>query len=193
MDEIFPVGLIPLLHVPGPHPATAPTLVYELLRPLVRRRALESFGSVLVVGRGEDSLGAALERLVPTATVTTVDAAAVYDPAPGSADLVIAHDVLPSMQRDQQIELLGAVRTALHEGGYVLATVLGELVRPFVSAPQTLAGLETDGISDRDPAGEGTVQTRDYTLEAYSGVFEVLDYLKGGVASLNDLVVLRKT
>jgi hypothetical protein len=37
------------------------------------------------------------------------------------------------------------------------------------------------------------VQTRDYTLEAYSGVFEVLDYLKGGVASLNDLVVLRKT
>ncbi|PWU22094.1 MAG: hypothetical protein C5B48_10660 [Candidatus Rokuibacteriota bacterium] len=174
MDEIFPVGAVPLVHVPGPLGGTVPTLVYELLRPLVRRRALESFASVLVVEQGEAPVAEALAHLVPKASVTRLDADALAA-APDSADLVIAHDVLPSMSRDRQLAFLESARAALREGGHAVATVLGELV------------------AERDPARARTVQARDDTIEAFSRRLEVLDYVKGGVGGLHDLILLRKS
>jgi hypothetical protein len=199
MHEIFPIGVIPLLHVPSDERLTgegrweAATLVYQLLRPLVRRRALESFGAILELRGGGVPLGPALARLLPSATVTTVDSDDLGDAPPGSADLVIAHDVLPSLRRDQQLALLEAVRGALREGGFAAVTVQGELVRPFLTSPAILGDLDSERIADGDPAGEGTVQTRDYTVEAWSALFEVADYLTGGVGNLHDLVILRKT
>jgi hypothetical protein len=199
MQEIFPVGVIGLLHLPpderlaGDRRWEAATLVYQLLRPLVRRRPLESFGSILELRGGGVPLGPALARLVPGATVTTVYPGDPVDAPPGAADLVIAHDVLPSLPRDQQLTLLEAVRPALGEGGFAALTVQGELVRPFLSWPAILADLDSEGIADGDAASTGTVQTRQYTIEACSGLFEVTDYLTGGVGNHHDLVILRTT
>jgi hypothetical protein len=55
----------------------------------------------------------------------------------------------------------------------VAATVKGELVR---------------GVG-----GDDAAQARDDTVEAFGSVFEVLDYVVGGVGSLYDLLILRKT
>lgn len=175
MHEIFPVGVLPILHMPGGGSFQEATLVYQLLRPLVRRRALEAFGTILEC-RGEgDPLGPALQQLLPAATVTALDPQDVGTAPPDSADLVIAHAVLPSRDADQQLAFLEAVRPAVREGGFVAATVRGELLRPLTAPEEPGAGI----------------QTREYTIHAYSGLFEVLDYVRGGAANLYDLVILR--
>ena len=195
MHEIFPVGVIRLLHVPGDTTA-APTLVYELLRPLARRTALGSLGSVLAIEGlppGEP-LGPALDRLLPAAAVTTIaaDGAAAKLGDAGSADVVIAHAVLPSLARDEQRTFVEAMWHAVSDDGFVAATVQGELVRPLLTSAETASDLDSAGISDRDAAGHGVVQTRDYTVDACSTLFEVVDYVVGGVGNLFDLVILRK-
>jgi SAM-dependent methyltransferase len=174
MHEIFPVGAIPLLHVPGAESFEGPTLVYQLLRPLVRRRALGSMGAILECRGAGTPLAPALDRLLPGATVTTIDAHEAGGAAPDSADLVIADAVLPSMGRDEQLAFLEAARAAVRPGGFAAVTVLGELARPFA-------------------APEQEVQAKNETLDAYSGLFEVVDYVKGGAGNLHDLVILRKS
>jgi hypothetical protein len=178
MYEIFPVGVMQIVHMPGAGSFQEATLVYQLLRPLVRRRALEAFGAILDC-RGEgDPLAPALEQLLPAARVTTLDPEDVRTAPPDSADLVIAHAVLPSLDSDQQLAFLEAVRPAVREGGFVAATVPGELLQPLIAPEES---------------GAGTVHTREYALDAYSGLFEVVDYVRGGAANLYDLVILRKS
>jgi hypothetical protein len=178
MHEIFPVGVMPILHLPGDSSFQDATLVYQLLRPLVRRRALEAFGTILECRGDGDPLGPVLERLLPAATVTTLDPKDVGTAPPGSADLVIAHGVLPALDPDRQLAFLRAVRPALREGGFIAATVRGELART-ATAPA-------------DP-GAGDLLTKEHALEAYSELFEVADYVRGGAANLYDLVILRKS
>jgi hypothetical protein len=191
MYEIFPVGVMQALHVPGTDSIEGPTLVYQLLRPLVRRRAPEALGSILQCGP-DVMLGPALRRLLPGSAVTTIDAGEIATAARDSADLVIAHGVLPAQRRDEQLAFLEAVRPAVRNEGFLAVTVQGELVRPFLSSADTLAELEAEGISDGDPGGQGTIQTREYGSEAYAGLFEVIDYVRGGVGNLYDLLILRK-
>jgi hypothetical protein len=174
MHEIFPVGVMPILHMPRAGSFQEATLVYQLLRPLVRRRPLEAFGTILEC-RGEgDPLGPALEQLLPAARVTTLDPQEVRTASPDSADLVIAHAVLPSLAPDQQLAFLEAVRAAVREGGFVAATVSGELMAP-------------------EESGAGTDHTTEHALDAYFSLFEVLDHVRGGAANLYDLVILRKS
>ncbi len=171
--EIFPVGLIRALHVPGAESNLDATIAYELLRPLVRRHALETFKSILECAPERTTLAPALRQLVPTATVGTVAPGEIAAAAPGSGDLVIAHAVLSSMSPGEQRAFLEGVGNALSEGGYVAATVLGELARPFST-------------------GDQEIQTTEGLLAACPDVLEISDYVKGGVANLYDLVVLRR-
>jgi hypothetical protein len=165
MHEIFPVGLLRALHVPGVESDVA-TAVYELMHPLARRHALDSFKAVLEC-RGEGpEIAPALERLLPGAAVSVSEAAAIAAAAPGAADLVLAHRVLPSLPADEQGAILAAVRDALREGGYAAVTALGELAE---------------------------AQTREQVLAACSEVLEPIDYVRGGVANLYDLVLLRRS
>jgi hypothetical protein len=164
MHEILPVGLLRALHVPGA--GVAATTIYELLRPLARRHALDSFGAVLLCQGDGPSLAPAVEHLLPGADAGVTAPDAIGAAAPGAADLVIAHDVLPSLPPAEQRAFLDAVREALRDGGYAAVTVLGEL------------------------AAE---QTRDQVLEACSGALEPADYVEGGVGNLYDLVLLRKS
>jgi hypothetical protein len=173
MHEIFPVGVIPVLYVPGEEPTQAQTLVYSLLRPLVRRRSLDALDAILECRGGGPPLGSALERLVPTAEVTTIDAKDVGGAPPDSADLVIAHAVLPPMGADEGRAFLHAVRSVVRSGGYVAVTAPGELAR-------------------RLAAPEGAIWTREDALETYSGLFRVVDYVNGGAGNLHDLAILQK-
>jgi hypothetical protein len=194
MHEIFPVGVMPLLHVPaadGTLDHQAAAIVYELLRPLVRRRALESYASIVECSGSDVRLGPALERLLPGARMASLDpddvaAGAEREPA----DLVLAHAVLPALGRGEQVGFLERLGTLVRAGGVVAATVQGELVRELLPAGDVAAALASDGIAERE--GEPTMQTRDYTLGAFAGAFEVTDYVDGGVGSLYDLVILRK-
>jgi hypothetical protein len=176
MHEIFPVGVLPILHVPGAASFHDATLVYQLLRPLVRRRALEAFGTILECRGAGEPLGPALEQLLPAATVSALPAEALGTASPDSADLVVAHAVLSTLDRDRQLAFLEAVHPALREGGFVAATVRGDLLQT-VEAPE---------------AGGASTHTKEYAIDAYSGLFEVADYVRGGAANLYDLVILRK-
>jgi SAM-dependent methyltransferase len=189
LQEIVPVGVIPLLHVPGA-PVGEATTVYQLLQPVVRGRSLESLGSIVAVGADGPPLGEALEHLLPAATVTTADAGRLAELPPDSADLVIADGLLPGLVPEEQLQLLERVRAVVKEDGLVAVTVLGELVRPFVTAAETLAALDSDGIAEQGPGG--TVQTRKYTERGFSEGFEIVAYVEGGVRNLCDLALLRK-
>jgi hypothetical protein len=191
MHEIDPVGVLRLLHMPG-ETTLAPTLAYELLRPVVRRRALAGLSSVLLVGTGAESLAPTLVRMLPTATVSAVGPGELSSAAPGSADLVIAHGVLPFLRRDEQLAFLDAARDAVSEEGFVAATVQGELIRPYLGSPDTASELDADGISDRGAGEGGTVQTEEYARNAYSSSFEIIDFAVGRVGNRYDLVLLRK-
>jgi hypothetical protein len=190
MREIFPVGLIPILHVPGGSVAE-PTLVYQLVRPLVRRRALDALGAVLACRADGVQLGPALERLLPTATVKTIDASDAGGAPPDSADLVIAHGALPGLDRDAQLAFLEELRRVARQGGYVVATLQGELIRPFLTSEDVRGDLDSAGISYGEAPGGATVQTMDYVLDAFGRHFEVVEYVKGGAGNLYDLVLLR--
>jgi hypothetical protein len=96
----------------------------------------------------------------------------------GAADLVIAHGVLPVLERDAQLALLDAARDAAGEEGLVAATVQGELVQRY--------------IGSAEPAAGATLQTEQYARDAYSSAFVVVDFVVGGVGNLYDLVVLRR-
>ena len=162
MHEILPVGSIPVLHVPGEESIEAPTTLYRLLRPLVRRRALEAFGAILECRGEEVPLVPALERLLPAARVTTIAAEDAGSAVPGSADLVIADAVLTSLGPDRQAEFLEVLARAVRPGGYVVVTAPSEPLR---------AQLDANG-----PPGD----------------LETVDHLRGAVRHLHDLVIFRK-
>jgi hypothetical protein len=194
MHEIFPVGVMPLLHTPTGNGAVdhrAAVTVYQLLRPLVRRRALESLASIVDCSGEGEPLGPALASLLGGSTVTTLAASDVIGEAEREpVDLVVAHAVLPALGRDEQLSLLERLAPILKAGGVVAATVEGELVRALLPPGEVTTALDSDGISERER--ESTVQTRDYTVDAFAGAFEVTDYVDGGVGNLYDLVILSK-
>jgi hypothetical protein len=171
--EIFPVGLIRALHLPEAESSEDVTIVYELLRPLVRRHALDTFRSILECGADGMTLAPALRRLVPTASVGTVAPDEMAAAAPGSADLVVAHGVLSAMSLDEQRAFLRGAREALSEGGYLAATVLGDLAHPFAT-------------------GHHQIQATEDLLAACADALQPADHVKGGVGNLYDLVVLRR-
>jgi hypothetical protein len=88
-------------------------------------------------------------------------------------------------------------------GGYLIVTVHGEGVRPFLSSLKVISELETDGISDSTldkrfgstrivGHNRETYQTKTYALQEYSEWFDVVEYIEGGVDGLLDLIVMRK-
>jgi SAM-dependent methyltransferase len=194
MHEIFPVGLIPLVHVPLAGSALghgAAAIVYQLFRPLVRRAAPESFGTIVECAGSGVSLAPALERLVPGASVTTLGADETGSGAEGEpADLVIAHAVFPALDPGEQPGFLERLGRIVKPGGAVVASVQGELVRALLPEGDLATALVQEGIA-RGADGV-TVQTKEHTLAAFAEAFEVTDYVEGGVGNLYDLVILRK-
>jgi hypothetical protein len=98
---------------------------------------------------------------------------------------------------------LAEVHRVVKPGGYLLVTVRGEGVRPFLSSPTVISELEANGISDStlDKRWGGarkvgynrqTYQTKTYALQEYSEWFDVVEYIEGGVDGLLDLLVMRK-
>jgi hypothetical protein len=90
------------------------TVAHELLEPLGRYRALDSFGSVADCGADRSLLGPFLTSLLPNARASRAFEA-------GPAELVVGHAVAA----DAIAELHGRVCA----GGYVAISVLGELAR----------------------------------------------------------------
>jgi hypothetical protein len=106
----------------------------------------------------------------------------------GSADLVIAHSVLPGRRRDEQLAFLEGARDAVGEEGLVAATAQGELVRPYLGSGE----LDADGIADGNAGEGGTLQTKQYALDTYSSALQIVDFVVGGVGNLYDLVLLQR-
>jgi hypothetical protein len=123
MHGIVPIGVIQALHLPGEEWTPGQALVYRLLRPLARRRALDAFGAILECRGAGPPLAPALGQLLPTAAVRTFGAGDVGQAPPHGADLVIADEVLASLGPDDQLAFLQAVREAVGPVGFVAATV----------------------------------------------------------------------
>lgn len=188
------------------------TFLEEMLAPIRRWRAPRLFRTVLDWGCNVGLLEWFLPRMMLNATVTGVDwdgeainwcrsalpgrfevvSGHPAGPLPVEpVDLVLGYSVLPRLDRVAQQAWLPVLADAMRSGGYAALTLRGELLRPFVSDADVLGDLERDGISDR-PAAGGTTQTRAYTKALFGERFDVLAYVEGGVASEQDLIVLRK-
>lgn len=92
------------------------TVAHEMLEPLGRYRALDSFESVLAWDSGTSLLEPLLPSLLPKARVSTASGGSGFD-------LVIGHGV-----REDSIEELHGLTAPR---GYVALSVLGELARRF--------------------------------------------------------------
>jgi hypothetical protein len=164
LQEIAPVGVIPILYVDGLD-LGASTAVYELLRPIARRRSIDSLRAVVEWPGGGSPLKPAIERLLPGAAVGAGE-------GDGHADLVVAHGALWGLDADGRLELLERLRPLLDSAGLLAVTVEGELARPFATDP-------------------GDVPAREEIVRAFGALFDVVDYVEGGVGSRYDLVVLK--
>jgi len=185
--------------------------LHELLAPLGRHRRLDSFESVLDWGVGSSLLQFFLPDFLPRAVAIGVDS----DPdavercrrcgLPGefhtvaplpptglpaeSVDLALACTALRTLDPEGQAAWLDELARLVRPGGYVVASVHGELLRPFQD-PAVRERLDAEGVSNT--AGGGTHQTMEYTLREFSRRFEVLEYVAGGVDDLADLLVMRR-
>jgi SAM-dependent methyltransferase len=123
--------------------------------------------------------------------------------ADGMFDIVVSWSVLTHLSSALQLEWVKEMRRLLVPGGLFLASVSGESLSRFYPLDTRLAML-ADGISDTalDPALDGiapagyyrgTLQSRDYTCREFSRYFEVVDYVRQGATSSQDLVVMRRT
>jgi hypothetical protein len=199
-----PVGVLHAHYLPemrdergGPtslHAVRSATVLDEMLEPIRRWRAPGRFRSVLDWGCGDGLLEQFMPRFLPNASVTGVDrdAKGIDRPLPVEhVELVLGHAVLPRLDRAGQAAWLPVLAGAMQSGGYAALTLRGELLRPFVTDPGVLADLERDGICER-PEAAGTMQTRAFTENLCSGLFDVLAYVEGGVGGEHDLIVLRK-
>ncbi|MGH2627442.1 MAG: class I SAM-dependent methyltransferase [Anaerolineales bacterium] len=149
----------------------------------------------------------------------TFQAIAPEPPTPypdGFFDLVIGYSVFTHLGEVAQRRWLAEMRRVLAPGGLFLASVHGRLVAEFASPPlpgrplrerlgrrlRHLAWLakgfadagEDHALDGIAPTGyyRSTFQTRRYTRRAWSRTFEVLKHREGGMASYQDLVILRR-
>jgi predicted RNA methylase len=199
--------------------------MYEMLMPIKRYRSLYSFTSVLDWGSrcgllevfrlhflpettlvGIDVDEEAIEwcnRSGPPGEFMVVDRMPPTDLASDYFDLVLSYSALTHLTYDAQSAWLGEMHRVMKSGGYLAAGVYGELVRPFLKAPEILSELTSGGISDSshnsrsdsmDRAGHGraTYQTKAFTVREYSKRFEIVEYIEGGLNDLLDLVIMRK-
>jgi SAM-dependent methyltransferase len=127
-------------------------------------------------------------------------------PAPfadGMFDIVVSWSVLTHLSRATQLEWLKEMRRILARGGLFVASVSGESLSKFYPVDARLTMLD-DGIADSslDPALDGiapvgyyrgTLQGRNYTCREFSRYFEIVDYIRQGATSSQDLVVMRRT
>src|SRR6266516_3816482 len=148
-----------------------------MLGRLARHRSLDSFESVLV-DEASYPLKAFVTRLLPNAEL--VDQ---------SADLRLAFSVLTGLTADEQAEWLRRAHDLLKPGGFLAASFHGELMRPFLAGSEPGRLLDATGLG-RD--GQLTYQTKSYTVKACSELFEVVDYVEGGIDDREDLILLRR-
>lgn len=119
-------------------------------------------------------------------------------------DLLVALSIFTHLTEDYQRTWLRELRRVVRPGGIVLATVMGRfggrLMLPDESefADVFRTGF-FDGVADHNlghvASGEyyrTTYQSREYTESAWSGEFDVIDYVEGGLDNLQDVYVLRR-
>jgi SAM-dependent methyltransferase len=132
-------------------------------------------------------------------------------------DLVIGYSVMTHLRRDVQAQWLKEVARILAPGGLFLASVHGRWaayfwdsskrspVRKFFAkareslfGPPPLAADFSDSTLDAAldgiaPEGyyRGVFQSRRYTENEWSRYFEVLEFIEAGMASYQDLVIMR--
>lgn len=186
--------------------------LYEMLEPLRRHRALDSFASVLDWGVGCGLLQFFLPNFLPMARVLGVDAdeetvhwfgqsglpgefMAIAATPPTDLpsetfDLVLGYSTLTRFTREAQLAWLGELHRVIRPGGYLVVTVNGELIRPFLTVPEVLESLDAYGLAAC--ATSEVYQTRAYAFETYSKWFDIVKYVDGGVDDLRDLIILRK-
>jgi SAM-dependent methyltransferase len=123
--------------------------------------------------------------------------------ADGSFDLVYAVSVFTHLDEPSQLRWLAELARILVPDGWLIATVHGALAQASCS-PRELERLgaggfwyrigrrgrfKLDGLPD---SYQTTFHTRDYIERRWQGDFELAQYLEGGIAGHQDLVVLRR-
>lgn len=177
---------------------------------------------VLDWGCGCGRVAAHLERLRPDLQLSgcDIDAQGVawcrehlqgdfqaIDPMPplpypdASFDAVFGVSVMAHLTAEVQAAWLLELRRVLRPGGLLALSVHGPFEIDMKPSPPP--GLLQRGISDvvRDPRLDGiapkdyyrgTYQTYDYTVQVWGQLFEMIDLVDGGLACLQDLVLLRR-
>jgi GT2 family glycosyltransferase len=193
LRELLPVGRMSACYLPGmfderewpPGPLTERVLnvsdprklaltslktLHDMLEPVSRHRALETFKSVLDWGCGCGALETFMPRLLPAAEITGIDTdgeaiewcrrsgpPGTYLSVPtlpptdlpaGSFDLVLGYSSLTRLGREGQSAWIAEISRLLASGGYAAVTVYGELVRPFITDQSVLDELDAEGISE---------------------------------------------
>jgi SAM-dependent methyltransferase len=123
-----PLGTMSAYASPGQPAAPGLTVAHELLEPLGRYRALESFESALAVNDGDATVQPFLQSLLPNAELSS-------EPAEGPFDVVVGHAVAG--------DRIGALHDLTAARGYLALSVLGELARrsgePGLSREEVIA------------------------------------------------------
>jgi SAM-dependent methyltransferase len=120
--------------------------------------------------------------------------------ADDSFDLIFGFSVMTHLTRKDQQRWLKEMYRLVRPDGLLIVSVHGEFASGFCAGVLPL--LKKSGFSDStiDPAlngiapegyYRGTFQTEAYTRKEWKGNFEVLDYIPGGLARFQDLVVLK--
>jgi SAM-dependent methyltransferase len=144
--------------------------VYEMLMPLQRHRALNSFTCILDWGSGCGLLEVFRLHFLPNSTLVgidvdeeaigwcrqsglpgefkVVDRMPPTDLAPDYFDLVLSYSALTHLTRDGQGAWLSEMHRVMKSGGYLVVGVYGELLRPVLTSPEILSELTSNGISD---------------------------------------------
>lgn len=120
----------------------------------------------------------------------------------GTFESVIGFSVFTHLTRPVQEAWLSELHRIMASGGLLLATVHGDFAARVAfgeDAPRRLRSGIYDEIPDGALVGvasagyyRGTYQTRAYTLDRWSRLFEILEYREQGIGNHQDLVVMRK-
>ncbi len=144
-----------------------------------------------------------------TENLSTLGSFRVNAPAPPSGyaaesfDAAYSVSLFTHLDEDAQMAWLAELARIVRPGGWVLATLHGAQARGSCTGDE-LRRLERQGIAFRvDRTGrfkldglpdfyQTTFHTREYVLNVWSGLFEVVEYLEGGLDGHQDVVVLRR-
>lgn len=118
----------------------------------------------------------------------------------GSFDLVYAISVFTHLPEDMQFDWLGELNRITRPGGLlVISTAGAHLIRDHLAADRVRLLDEkgfyyhpygsTDGLPDYYQAAW---HTRSYVEKAWSGFFEIVDFVPSGIAGHQDLVLCRR-